>query len=154
MAQKRAEPGRPRPPRLEAAPPDRARRHPLAAALTGGNRHDLTQRLPLIDKVPPVRGRRGRPRQRPDELYADRAYVHDKYRKAVRAKGVRPRIARRGQPHGSGLGVHRWVIERTIAWYHGKKRLRIRWGRRDDIHEPFLALATCIITYRHVVRLC
>ena len=45
-------------------------------------------------------------------------------------------------------------MERTIAWYHGMKRLRIRWERRDDIHEAFLDLATCIITYRHVVRLC
>jgi hypothetical protein len=101
-----------------------------------------------------VRGRRGRPRSRPDALYADRAYDHDKYRKAVRAKGIRPFIARRGEAHGSGLGTVRWVVERSIAWYHGMKRLRIRWERRDDIHEAFLALATCIITYRHVRRLC
>ena len=46
------------------------------------------------------------------------------------------------------------MIERTIAWYHGMKRLRIRWERRDDIHEAFLDLTTCIITYRHVVRPC
>jgi hypothetical protein len=110
--------------------------------------------VPLIDKIPPVRGRRGRPRRRPDEMYADRAYDHDTYRRAVRARRIQPHIARRGQPHGSGLGVHRWVIERTIAWYHGMKRLRIRWERRDDIHEAFLDLATCIITYRHVTRLC
>jgi IS5 family transposase len=122
--------------------------------LTGGNRHDVTELESLINAVPPVRGRRGRPRQRPDELYGDRAYDHDKYRKKVRAKGIRPRIARRGQPHGSGLGKVRWVIERTIAWYHGMKRLRIRWERRDDIHEAFLGLATCIITWRHVTRLC
>jgi hypothetical protein len=34
------------------------------------------------------------------------------------------------------------------------KRLRIRWERRDDIHEALLGLATCIITWRHVTRLC
>ena len=101
-----------------------------------------------------MHGRRGRPRQRPDELYADRAYDHDKYRKVVHAKGIRTHIARRGQAHGSGLGKVRWVVERTIAWYHGMRRLRIRWERRDDIHEAFLALATCIITYRHVTQLC
>jgi IS5 family transposase len=126
----------------------------LAATLTGGNRHDVTQLLPLIDAVPPVRGRVGRPRRRPDQLYADRAYDHDKYRRALLDKGIQPHIARRGQPHGSGLGVVRWVVERTIAWYHGMKRLRIRWERRDDMHEAFLGLATCIITYRHVARLC
>jgi len=53
---------------------------PLSTSLTGGNRNDVTQLLPLIDKIPPVRGR---PRRRPDELYADRAYDHDKYRRAV-----------------------------------------------------------------------
>ncbi len=127
---------------------------PLSVSLTGGNRNDVTELESLIDGVPPVRGRRGRPRQRPDELYGDRAYDHDKYRKKVRAKGIQPRIARRGQPHGSGLGKVRWVSERTIAWYHGMKRIRIRWERRDDIHEAFLALATCIITWRHVARLC
>ncbi|MEV6332611.1 transposase, partial [Streptomyces sp. NPDC051909] len=54
----------------------------------------------------------------------------------------------------SGLGVHRWVVERTIAWLHGFRRLRVRWERRDDIHEAFLGLATCLITHRHVQRLC
>jgi hypothetical protein len=127
---------------------------PLAVSLSGGNRNDVTELEPLIDKIPPVRGRRGRPRRRPERLYADRGYDHDKYRKVVGGKGIRARIARRGQPHGSGLGTVRWVVERTIAWYHGMKRLRIRWERRDDIHEAFLNLATCIITYRHVVRLC
>jgi hypothetical protein len=71
---------------------------PLSVSLTGGNRNDVTELEALIDAIPPVRGRRGRPRQRPDELYGDRAYDHDKYRRKVRAKGIRPRIARRGPP--------------------------------------------------------
>jgi hypothetical protein len=82
-------------------------------------------------------------------LFADRAYDHAKYRKRIHANGIRPRIARRGQTHASSLGAIRRVVERTIAWYHGTKRLRIRWERRDDIHEAFLALATRIITWRH-----
>jgi hypothetical protein len=49
--------------------------------------------------------------------------------------------------------VYRWVVERTLAWYHGVKRLRIRWERRDDIHDAFINLATCIITCRYVARL-
>ncbi|MFD7657885.1 IS5 family transposase [Actinosynnema sp. NPDC059797] len=127
---------------------------PLAVLLTGGNRNDVIGLEPLLDAVPNVRGRRGRPRRRPRTLYADRAYDHDKYRRRLRARGIAPRIARRGEPHGSGLGTIRWVVERTIAWYHGMKRLRVRWERRDDIHEAFLGLATCIICYRHVQRFC
>ncbi len=60
------------------------------------------------------------------------------------------RIARRG----TGLGMYRWVVERTITWYHDMKRLRIRWEHRDDIHEAFLKLASCIIAFQHIVRLC
>lgn len=39
---------------------------PLAVSLSGGNRNDVTELEPLIDKIPPVRGRRGRPRRRPE----------------------------------------------------------------------------------------
>ncbi|WP_443070387.1 IS5 family transposase [Streptomyces sp. QHH-9511] len=127
---------------------------PLAVSLTGGNRNDVTQLLPLLAKVPSVAGLVGRPRRRPDMLLADRGYDHDKYRRLVWAQGIKPVIARRGVPHGSGLGVFRWVVERTIAWLHGFRRLRVRWERRDDIHEAFLGLATCLITHRHVQRLC
>ena len=126
---------------------------PLAVTLTGGNRHDVTQLMPLLDAIPPVRnGKRGRPRHRPKTLYADRAYDHIKYRRQVRAKNIRLAIARRGQPHGSGLGVHRWVVERTIAWLHWFRRLRIRWEIRDDIHEAFISLASAIICWRQLKR--
>ncbi|MFE0440113.1 IS5 family transposase [Streptomyces nigra] len=127
---------------------------PLAVSLTGENRNDVTQLLPLLDKVPAVPGVVGRPRRRPDALLADRGYDHDKYRRLLWQRGIRPVIAERGQPHGSGLGIFRYVVERTIAWLHGFRRLRIRWERRDDIHEAFLSLATCLITHRHVQRLC
>ncbi|MGA5737379.1 IS5 family transposase [Streptomyces pseudogriseolus] len=126
---------------------------PLAVSLTGGNRNDVTQLLLLLDKVPPVAGVVGRPRRRPDMLFADRDYDHDKYRRLLWKRGIRPVIAERGQPHGSGLGIFRWVVERTISWLHGFRRLRIRWERRDDIHGAFLGLATCLITHRHVQRL-
>ncbi|MFJ5035203.1 IS5 family transposase [Streptomyces sp. NPDC088560] len=126
---------------------------PLAVSLTGGNRNDVTQLIPLIQAVPPVRGRRGRPRRRPDTLYADRGYDHDKYRRQVRAVGITPVIARRGTEHGSGLGVHRWVVEQSFVLLHWFRRLRIRWEIRDDIHEAFLSLACSIICWRRLRNL-
>nr|WP_143116507.1 IS5 family transposase [Lentzea xinjiangensis] len=153
-------------PKTGASPVDRARtgsKHhliteghgiPLAVSLTGGNRNDVTQLMPLIDQIPPVRGKRGRPRFRPDALYADRGYDdHDKYRDLVRSKGITPVIARRGSEHGSGLGVHRWVVEQTFALLHWFRRLRIRWEIRDDIHEAFLSLACGIICWRRLRKL-
>lgn len=47
--------------------------------------------------------------------------------------------------HGTGLGTFRRVVERTISWLHGFRRLRIRWVRRDDIREAFLGPAVCLI---------
>ncbi|MGW3546107.1 IS5 family transposase [Nocardia niigatensis] len=126
---------------------------PLAVTLTGGNRNDVTELMALIEAIPPVRGRRGRPRRRPDALYADRGYDHDKYRKLVRDKAITPFIARRGVEHGSGLGVHRWVVEQSFALLHWFRRLRIRWEIRDDIHEAFLSLACGIICWRRLNNL-
>ena len=39
---------------------------PLAWTVTGGNRNDVTQLLPLLDRVPAVAGLPGRPRRRPE----------------------------------------------------------------------------------------
>lgn len=103
---------------------------------------------------PPVRGRIGRPRRKPDSLFADRGYDHDIHRDQVRARGIVPAIARRGTRHGTGLGTYRWVVERAFAWLHGFRRLRIRWERRPDIHEAFLKLACCLITHRQLRSLC
>jgi transposase len=121
---------------------------PLAVSLTGGNRNDVTQLLPLIDGIEPVKGRRGRPRQRPDRLLADRAYDHDKYRRELRARGIQPVIARRETEHGSGLGRRRWVVERTFAWLHGFQRLRIRYERLPELHQAFLDLGCAVICLR------
>ncbi|MGH3014551.1 MAG: transposase, partial [Gaiellaceae bacterium] len=44
----------------------------------------------------------------------------------------------------------RWVVERTFAWLHNRRRLLIRTDRRDDIHEGFLALACCLICWRRL----
>ena len=126
---------------------------PLAVSLTGGNRNDVTQLIPLINAIPPVRGRRGRPRRRPKAVYADRGYDHDSHRRRVHAKGIGTRIARRGTAHGSGLGTYRWVVEQTIALLHWFRRLRIRWEIRDDIHEAFLSLACAIICWRRLRNL-
>jgi hypothetical protein len=50
---------------------------PLAVILSGGHRNDVTQLLPLLDAIPPIRGLRGRPRRRPGKVYADRGYDHN-----------------------------------------------------------------------------
>jgi transposase len=123
---------------------------PLAVTLTGGNRHDVTQLLPLLDAIPPIRGRRARPRRKPHELFAARGYDLDKYRRLLRERGITPRIARRGVADASGLGKVRWVVERAFAWLHAFKRLRTRYERRADIHLGLLQLACALICHRRL----
>lgn len=124
---------------------------PLNVTTTEANRHDSTQLLDLLDDVPPVAGKPGRPRQRPDEVYADRAYDSDPHRRELRRRGIQPHLARRNEEHGSGLGVFRWVSERALSWLHGFRRLRTRYDRRAEIHQAFVTLAHCLICYRLLV---
>ncbi len=121
---------------------------PLAVTLTGANANDVTQLLPVMDAIPPVRGKRGRPRRRPDQVYADRGYDSQPHRNALRERSIEPRIARRNTEHGSGLGVYRWVVERTLSWLHQFRRLRIRFERRACIHQAFLSIGCALICWR------
>jgi transposase len=125
---------------------------PLATKITGANRHDVTQLLPLVDAVPPIAGKVGRPRRRPNEIYGDRAYDSRRHREALRKRGIVPRLARRRTEHGSGLGVFRWPVERTIAWFHQYRRLRVRYERRADIHEAFLIIAAILICWNFLAN--
>jgi transposase len=81
-------------------------------------------------------------------LVADRGYDHDSHRAQLRARGIRPVIARRRTAHGSGLGQVRWPVERTISWLHQFRRLLVRFERRAEIHEAFLRLGCCLICLR------
>jgi transposase len=106
--------------------------------------------LPLVEAIPPLRGKRGRPRRRPDALLADRGYDSQPHRQTLRARGIRPIIAKRKTKHGSHLGSERWVVERTLSWLHQYRRLRLRYERRADIHEAFLSLACSLICLRQL----
>ena len=118
---------------------------PLSYRLDAANRPDVEQLVPLVDAVPPVRGKPGRPRRRFDRVQGDRGFDSEANRQAVRDRGGEPVIGKRRTPHGSGLGKYRWVVERAEAWLHQNRRLKLRYERRDDIHEAFLALACALI---------
>jgi transposase len=100
-----------------------------------------------------VAGKLGRPRQKPDVVLADRGYDHDKYRRLLWARGIKPIIARRGSAHGSGLGTVRWVVERGFAHLHNFRRLRIRYERHPEMHVAFLTLACAILCWRRLTAL-
>ncbi|MFB0524288.1 MAG: IS5 family transposase [Phycisphaerae bacterium] len=120
---------------------------PFVVKLTGANRHDVTQLMPLVNSIPPIAGQRGRPRKRPDCVQGDRGYDSQPHRCALRKLGIEPILAKRRTENGSGLGVYRWVVERTLSWLHQFRRGRVRYERRPEIHEAFLAIGCILICW-------
>ncbi|TDC74258.1 hypothetical protein [Streptomyces hainanensis] len=85
-----------------------------------------------------MRGRRGQPPRRPEQLYADRGHDHEVYRDKVRRFQITPHLAR----HGSGLGMNPWVVEGAIALPHWFRRLAPGGWRvplpGDLVHDIYL----------------
>jgi transposase len=125
---------------------------PLAVRHTAANGHDSMMFEELVDAIEPIRRPQGRARKRPKKLYADKAYDAKKCRQALRRRGIKGRIARKGKESGERLGRHRWVVERTLAWLARYRRLKVCYERRADIHQAFLELGCALICWNHVLR--
>ena len=123
---------------------------PLVATLTAANDHDVTQLLPLVDAMPPLRGRPGRPVRRPQLVQGDRGYDSQPHRDQLAQRGIASQLAKRGRAHGSRLGRTRWVVERTLAWLHRFRRLAVRYERRPCVHEAFLTLACSLVCWYYL----
>ena len=123
---------------------------PLACNLTAANRHDVTQLIPLIDAIPPIKGKVGAPLRKPQEVMGDRAYHDDARRMTLSCRAIATAIARRGEPHGSGLGIFRYVVEQALALFHQFRRLRTRFDKRDDIHEAFMNIGCAMMCWRRL----
>jgi transposase len=123
---------------------------PLAVILTAANVHDSMVFEELIDAIEPIKRPRGRPRRRPNNLHADKAYDDKKCKEALRKRSIKSRIARKGVESSEKLGRHRWIVERTLAWLSKYRRLTVRYERRDDIHEAFLHLGCSLICLNYL----
>ena len=116
---------------------------PLASSVTAANVNDITEMAPLFNAIPPVAGKVGRPKKKPDALQGDLAYDSEPHRQGLRELGIEPILPEKEIDDQAGLGATRWPVERTLSWLHQNRRLRIRYERRPDIHQAFLTVA-CI----------
>ena len=121
---------------------------PLSVAVSAANTNDADALKPLVRAIPAIKSRRGPRRRKPDKLHADKAYDHVALRKWVRDRGIIVRIARKGIETSKKLGKHRWVIERSIAWLFGFRRLTIRYERHANHFSAFLTLAATLTCYK------
>jgi transposase len=118
---------------------------PLATRVTGANVADVTQLLPLVDSIPDLSGEHGDQPTKPEEAYADRAYDSEPHREQLRERGIDPKIPKRRTKHGSGLGIYRWVVERTNSWLHSFKKLRLRTDPDGVVHKALVSLGSALI---------
>lgn len=121
---------------------------PLVVGLTAANVNDCKMLEYMLDHLPSLRNLHGRPTCRPQKLHADKGYDFPFCRQACTVRHIKHRIARRGVDSSTHLGKHRWVVERTFAWFHRYRRLLVRYERRADIHLAFFTLAAALIAFR------
>ncbi len=120
---------------------------PVAGITTGANVPEVKELVPLVDAAGPQHPKGG-PRHRQETVYADRAYDSEPHRRHLRGRGIEPHLAKRRTPNGSGLGVFRWVVERSISWLHGFRKLRFVTEKDDETKFAFFNLGMALIAFR------
>lgn len=88
---------------------------PLKVITTAANVNDVTQTLALVDGIPPVAGRAGRPRRRPDSLLGDKGYDSNPNREELRKRRVRKDEAQAAFGHGDAGGSEAEELARLRA---------------------------------------
>jgi hypothetical protein len=83
----------------------------------------------MLNAVERIRRPQGRPRKRPKKLhaYSRPTTQRKKCRKALRRRGIKSKIARKGKERGEKLEQHRWVAERTLSWLNRYRHLKGRY---------------------------
>ncbi|WP_377806620.1 IS5 family transposase (plasmid) [Azospirillum sp. A29] len=115
---------------------------PLAAIPSPANVHDNKLFPDLLRLAQVVCAAIGR-------LYADAGYDSADNRWLCLRDGIQPYIRKIGEPHGSGLGKIRCVVEHGCAWLLANKRLDRRQDRSGRIiHALLTAGAIFIIANR------
>ncbi|MGW1617358.1 transposase, partial [Streptomyces sp. NPDC002285] len=120
---------------------------------SAANVHDSLTLKPMIEghqtRHDPHKGRHFKPQR----LHADKAYDRADLRRWLRWKRIGVRIARKGIESSERLGRRRWVIERTMSWLTGYRRLSPRYERHPRNYLAFLGLAAALCCYKRLVRL-
>lgn len=119
---------------------------PLVVQTTPANVPDQEQLPALLEARPAVQGPLGRPRRNPEAIIGDRAYGTQAMIALVKAMGIESLLAPRADDtHGSGLGVLRYVVERSLACFSHFRRIRLCYERWGEHFQAFHELAACLL---------
>ena len=124
---------------------------PLVIHAAPANSSDHCEILPAVVDFPVVGGKPGRPRTQPKDLYGDAGFDSEPTRCILRWLGIEPHIRHRDDKHGSHLGRVRWVVERTISWIKGLRRMRVRYDRSDTTIDAWTSIAAAVVCL-HILK--
>jgi transposase len=140
---------------------------PLAVSVAPGNYHDgalgfltvtnVFKPLPILRDILPDAAKTAEP-----TLLADKGYDSLRFRQFVHDHGFRPLIPTRrcipaqqavGELYGEDAALQRkrYVVERTIGWLKGFRRLRYRVDRTATSFHAFVYLAVLVICVRRLL---
>jgi transposase len=130
---------------------------PVSAVIASGNAHDLSLAEDTVSRLRGYEYFRSR-------LLADKGYDSKRFRKFALNQGIKPNIPKRmytrerDHPYRFHLyrydpeeGKHRFIIERTNAWFKSFRRLRNRFDYHIASFEAFLYLAILVICVRRLM---
>jgi transposase len=128
---------------------------PLGVRLESASPGEATLAEATLKEVRVPRAK-GRPRQKPKRVIADRAYDSDPLRERLKKRGIeliapyRKNNKQRRHEDGRKLRRYkrRWIIERTNAWFGQFRRLLVRHEHLLATYRAFFYLACLWITLR------
>jgi transposase len=125
---------------------------PIGFRLASANHHEVKLAVPTLESVRVPRRRGSRPKKRPEELVADKAYDSKRFRRWLHSKEIKPttppyerrakKLPKLGRPVKVGPGyAERWKVERTFAWLGNFRRLLVRHERYLSTFRAFFLIA-------------
>ncbi|MGE5333274.1 MAG: IS5 family transposase, partial [Nitrososphaerota archaeon] len=134
---------------------------PLGFYLDGAHRPEVRLAEQTLDTIRVARPR-GRPKQRPQKLVADRGYDSSVFRCALQRRGIRMCIPPKRRPKNGkakrGRSIvarkvdyrQRFKVERSFAWLGNFRRLLIRWERLFGVYRSWFTVAVLLLCLRRV----
>ncbi|MGA5148336.1 IS5 family transposase [Streptomyces griseoincarnatus] len=139
---------------------------PLALLVTPGQRHDSVCARILLERIRVPRSGLGRPRCRPDQVIADKAYSSRGFRAYLRRRGIAHTIpekadqrrhrlrrgSRGGRPPGFDRETYRRrnLVERCFNRLKGFRGIATRYDKTATSYETAVSLASLLLWARSV----
>jgi transposase len=136
---------------------------PIGMQLASAQAAEVTLAEQTLDSVRVARPR-GRPKQRPKQVVADRGYDSGPFRRSLRRRGIRACIPakrrpatwrpKRGRPTVARPEHYqqRWKVERTFAWLGNYRRLLIRWERHLSVYQGFFTFVLMLLCVNQLLK--